>query len=174
MVFGLLAAFATQAAVVYKWTDADGVVHFSDQPAPGAEKINTDGSAAHSGTSFGANSPTPAKAPDKKSATSPQAYTEFAIGSPTPDQTFTGNAPVNAHLNLDPALMAHHAVTWYLNGKPVEDQSPDATSITLNDLARGSYVIAASVIDQDSGESRTTDSVNFYVRQPSLLSPQHK
>ncbi len=31
--------FAVHAAIVYKWTDADGVVHFSDQPVPGAEKI---------------------------------------------------------------------------------------------------------------------------------------
>ena len=36
-----LASFAGQAAVVYKWTDSDGVVHFSDQPVPGAEKITT-------------------------------------------------------------------------------------------------------------------------------------
>jgi len=28
---------AAHALVVYKWTDAQGVVHFSDQPVPGAE-----------------------------------------------------------------------------------------------------------------------------------------
>jgi hypothetical protein len=42
---GLLTVFAgslaVQAAVVYRWVDADGVVHFSDQPVPGAEKIVT-------------------------------------------------------------------------------------------------------------------------------------
>ena len=36
-----LAAFAGQAAVIYKWTDAQGVVHYSDQPVPGAQKIYT-------------------------------------------------------------------------------------------------------------------------------------
>ncbi|MGP0088234.1 MAG: DUF4124 domain-containing protein, partial [Steroidobacteraceae bacterium] len=41
LALGLFAAVVAQAAVVYKWTDADGVVHFSDQPEPGAEKIYT-------------------------------------------------------------------------------------------------------------------------------------
>ena len=35
----ILAAFAAQGADIYKWTDADGVVHYSDQPHPGAVKI---------------------------------------------------------------------------------------------------------------------------------------
>ena len=33
--------FAAQGRVVYKWIDAEGVVHFSDQPVPGAEKVFT-------------------------------------------------------------------------------------------------------------------------------------
>ncbi|NNE61472.1 MAG: DUF4124 domain-containing protein, partial [Woeseia sp.] len=31
---------AAASAQVYKWTDADGVVHYSDQPTPGAEIID--------------------------------------------------------------------------------------------------------------------------------------
>ena len=38
---GLIAACAAPAAVIYKWTDADGVVHYSDQAVPGAEKITS-------------------------------------------------------------------------------------------------------------------------------------
>ena len=50
----MVAIFASRipvdAAVIYKWTDADGVVHFSDQAVPGAEKILTSsGSSARSG-----------------------------------------------------------------------------------------------------------------------------
>ena len=41
IVLGLLTAVAAQSAVIYKWTDANGVVHYSDQPVPGAEKIIT-------------------------------------------------------------------------------------------------------------------------------------
>lgn len=174
MVFGLLAAFAGHAAVVYKWTDADGVVHYSDQSVPGAEKIIIGASAEHSGTSFGVNA-SATDAPTKQGVTgSPKDYTQFEITSPTHDQTFFGDATVNAHLSLDPALEPNHAITWYLNGAPVASQGSDAVSIALSGLSRGAYVITASLVDPASGESRSAEAVNFYVREPSALSPQHK
>ena len=41
ILLGLLTAVTAQTAVIYKWTDANGVVHYSDQPVPGAERIIT-------------------------------------------------------------------------------------------------------------------------------------
>jgi len=174
MVFGLLATFAAQAAVVYKWTDADGVVHFSDQPVPGAEKINTDASAAHSGTSFGAKDAATDESTKTGTAGTPADYSEFEITAPAPEQSFFGDATINGHLSLAPALEPNHVVTWYLNGAPVENSGPDPTSIALSGLARGAYAISASVLDQASGKSRSAAAVNFYVKEPSVLSPQHK
>ena len=39
MVFCLLCAAGTALAQAYRWTDENGVVHFSDRPHPGAEQI---------------------------------------------------------------------------------------------------------------------------------------
>jgi hypothetical protein len=174
MVFGLLAAFAAQAAVVYKWVDADGVVHFSDQPVPGAQKINTDGSAGHSGTSFGVKGAAADDSAKKGQTGSPDDYTVLEITAPEHDQSFFGDAPVNAHLSLSPSLELNHVVTWFLNGTPIENSGSDPASITLSGLARGTYALSASVLDQASGKSRSAEAVNFYVKEPSLLSPQHK
>jgi hypothetical protein len=44
----------------------------------------------------------------------------------------------------------------------------------MKQLARGTYTVAATVSDAVSGESRSSDPVTFYVREPSALSPQHK
>jgi hypothetical protein len=41
-------------------------------------------------------------------------------------------------------------------------------------LARGTYTLGATVVDQASGESKSAESVTFYVVRTSLLSPQHK
>ena len=57
------------------------------------------------------------------------------------------------------------------NGNALQDQAPDATSFNLSSLARGTYVIAATVKDTASGETQAPDSVTFYVRQPSALAP---
>jgi hypothetical protein len=162
-----LAAFGGQAAVVYKWTDADGVVHYSDQSVPGAEKIYTaGGTSAARGSAATDSSPAPGA---KKEAA--LGYTEFAIISPTPEQTFFGDEVVAVNLSLEPALKPEQTITWHLNGKDLEDTS---AHFALPHLDRGAYVIAATITDQASGESRTSDSVTFYVRQPSELSPLHK
>jgi Domain of unknown function (DUF4124) len=168
-VLGALVAFGASAAVVYKWVDADGVVHYSDQPVPGAEKIYTS-SAAKSGTVVplpGANQA--AKKPGKATG-----FTQLEITSPAADQTFFGDEVVGVNLALTPALGPGQIITWHLNGKQLTDQAPDATSFVLPRLDRGAYAIAATVTDQTTGESQSTPSVSFFVRQPSALSPQHK
>jgi hypothetical protein len=167
-----LAACTVQAAIIYKWTDADGVVHYSDQAVPGAEKIVTATSAAPS--SSGSRSPAGgfSSAPQK---TVPNGlnYTDFSITSPVPNQTFFGDDIVAVHLTLSPSLRPNQTITWHLNGKQL-DYPPDAVAFALPRLDRDTYAIAATITDQQTGESQTSNSVTFFVRQPSALSPQHK
>jgi Domain of unknown function (DUF4124) len=168
----LLAAFAVQAAVVYKWVDADGVVHFSDQPTPGAEKIYTSSSSAGTAASAPGSAAGSRQAP-KSAAASGLNYAEFSIVSPANDQTFFGDDVIAVHLNLAPALKPNQSITWHLNGKQLEFP-PDATSFPLPHLDRGAYTLAATITDQETSESQSSNSVTFYVRQPSELAPQHK
>jgi hypothetical protein len=172
---GLLAVFAgslaVRAAVVYRWVDADGVVHFSDQPVPGAEKIVT---VYKSTRGFGAPPGSPGSpSPKPKSAGSTLDFDQFAIVSPGKEETITGNQPVAVHLALQPDLKPTQAITWSLNGTTVT-QPPDATQFTLEDLPRGTYTLAATVTDQTSGEKKSAESVTFYVVRTSLFSPQRK
>ena len=160
--------------MVYKWTDSDGVVHYSDQPVPGAEKIFTAGRSTSGANAAGSSAAGKPGTQTPKSAGPRLRYTQFAITSPAPDQTYFGDETISAHLDLDPQLKAGQTVTWLLNGKQLDDQEATATQITLPRLDRGTYAIAATVTDQQTGESLSTDSVSFFVRQPSELSPDHK
>jgi hypothetical protein len=164
----LLAASAAGAAVIYKWTDADGVVHYSDQAVPGAEKMTISGAVNGSASTRSPAPEAPAARPQ-----SGLAFTVITIDSPAPQQVFFGDNAVSVHLHLEPALQGNQTVTWHLNGKQL-DQPADAVGFTLPIMPRGTYVIAATVVDADSGQSQSTDSVTFFVRQPSELSPQHK
>jgi hypothetical protein len=172
LVAGLLAAFAVQAAVVYKWVDPDGVVHYSDQASPGAEKIYTSSS-----TSAGASGQrTPAGSPQAAASTPPAgalAYSEFSITSPVNDQTFFGDDVIAVHLSLAPALKPNQSIAWHLNGQEL-DNPPDAVSFPLPHLDRGTYTLAATITDQRTGDAQSSNTVTFFVRQPSALAPQHK
>ena len=169
----LFAAFTADAAVIYKWTDADGVVHFSDQPVPGAEKIVTSSTSTNGiGTAARGNSvPTPVTTGN---ASGVAAYTTFSITSPAKDQVFFNDDIIPVRLSLDPGLRPNHAITWHLNGKELSDQPPGAVSFTLQSLERGTYVLAATITDSVTGESKTSDSLTFYMRQPSELDNQHR
>jgi hypothetical protein len=175
IVLACLAAFAGHAAVIYKWTDSDGVVHYSDQPVPGAEKIYTAGSSPPGVAGSASRSTVDTPEPGAKKPAAPRmTYAQFSITSPQADQTFYGEETIGVHLALEPGLRPDQTITWHLNGKQLDDQAPNSTQLTLPHLDRGAYVIAATITDQETGESLTTDSISFYVRQPSELSPQHK
>jgi hypothetical protein len=172
MCVALAAPFSVQALVVYKWTDAQGVVHFSDQPVEGAEKIVTSSGPGHNGILPPA-SPSPT-APDKPKPKTSLADAQISIASPAPQQTFTGGDSVPVRLSMSPALGASQQITWMLNGAEVQNQAPDAIEFTLSDLPRGVYTIEATVRDIATGESKSADPVTFNIMRPSLLSPQHK
>ena len=160
--------------MVYKWTDSDGVVHYSDQPVPGAEKIFTTGSSTPGGSVSSARSANPGVPAPKNDVAPGLEYSQFAITSPVPDQTFFGDDAITVHLALVPDLKPDQIITWHLNGRQLDDQAPNVTQFTLPHLDRGTYAIAATVTDQTTGASLSTDSVSFFVRQPSELAPQHK
>jgi hypothetical protein len=176
IVLASLAAFAGQAAVVYKWTDSAGVIHYSDQPVPGAEKIFTASGPSPGGTASSArSSATPGAPAPRKNATAPGLnYTQYSITSPAPDQTYFGDDVISVHLALEPGLKPEHIITWHLNGKDLSDLGPSATQFSLPHLDRGTYALAATITDQTTGESLSTDSVSFFVRQPSALAPLHQ
>jgi hypothetical protein len=166
-----LAPISGSATTVYKWIDAQGVVHFSDQPVEGAERIITSSGPGHNGI-MAESTPTTAKPESKKKQTLADA--QINISSPSQEQTFTGGESVPVRLSMTPALGPGQQITWTLNGAQVQNQGPDAQDFTLADLARGVYTIEATVTDPATGETKSTDPVTFNVMRPSVFSPQHK
>jgi hypothetical protein len=179
LVLGLVSVLSAplllRAAVVYKWIDSDGVVHFSDQPVEGAERIVTS-----SGSSKGILSgPAPSNVPaqDKPKAAT-FADTRVSIVSPAREQTFTGDQSVTAALSVEPAPKADRpfSITWTLNGTPVSEGA-DALTFTVPPAltsGRGGYTLGATLTDTLSGDSKSADPVTFNVLRPSIMSPQHK
>jgi hypothetical protein len=178
LAFGLVSILSTplllRAATVYKWVDADGVVHFSDQPADGAEKVTTS-----SGSSRGIlTGPATGVTAQDKPKTTTFADAQVTIVSPAQDQTFSGGETVTASLSIEPTPKSAHqfSITWTLNGSPV-GEGADSLSFTLPEAltsGRGSYTLGATVTDPVSGQSKSAAPVTFNLLRPSLLSPQHK
>ena len=168
---GLALSLAAASQEIYRWVDKDGVVHYSDQPdSPNAVLIDViepnayeaqDAAAAAAGSGR-------ASAPDEDADASP--YASLSISSPSQDEVFFGaDAVVNVLADLQGTLRPDDKLVFFLNGKRTE---ADGLGTEYAGLARGSYVLRASVLDAADKPVITSPQVAFHVRQPSINSPQ--
>jgi hypothetical protein len=152
---------ASAAATLYKWVDEQGVVHYSDRPQPGAEKIHVNAAQTYKAP--------PAPTVDTSHKPTPAAsYSHVAIASPIAEQVFlntAGSVPVAA--DVQPALSPGHQLWFLLDGSRVEGLSPTSTSATLDNIDRGQHTLAAQVSDAAGNTLITSAPVTFYVRIPS-------
>jgi Domain of unknown function (DUF4124) len=171
---GLLAmCAAAQAAVIYKWKDAGGVTHYSDQPTPGAEKVLIDSQPrveAEPKTTPYALSHRAEPSNPAKPGMEPAAYADFEIYAPAPDAVLHTH-DLDVHIRLEPPLAPRHQISLYLDGKRTDAISPDGTSFTVSDLERGDHTVQAVILDRDSGETRSSNNVSFQVMQTSVVTP---
>jgi hypothetical protein len=169
---GLAVTLVAHSQEIYRWVDKSGVVHYSDQPdSPDAELIDViesnsyeaaDAAPAAGGGSGGADEP------DDGSSVSP--YSSLSIVSPEPDQVFFGaDAVVSVSADLQGTLRPDHTVAFFLNGERKESNVLDTD---YAGLARGTYLLRASVLDGNGKPVITSQQTTFHVRQPSINSPQ--
>src|SRR5262249_18717051 len=112
---------------VYKWTDANGVVHFADAPPPNDTK-NVQSVRLVGGTTATA----PAVAADANAPANPaQTGTPATASAPGDLAALCKQAP--AHLELLPA------------GAPVGIAGPDGKATALDDSARDGQIVNAKV-----------------------------
>ena len=111
-----LGVSSVQGAPAWTWVDANGQVHFSDTPVPGAKRVEL-----ASAQSFGRAQAQP-QAQQSPAANEPgepaglaNQYRTFNITSPTQQETLwnTGSV-VNVQVALEPALRPNHRLDLFL------------------------------------------------------------
>ena len=171
MWMALLMAFAVTsgASEMWRWVDENGVVHFSDRPHPGAERM--DMRPAQTFTAPPVEPRPPRRtAPEEASDATPR-YTQLSILSPAEGETLWNiGAELNVQLAIDPPLAGAHELRVYLDGALVEG-SPQGTQFTLSDVFRGERRLRVSIVDESERELVSTPIIVFYVQQASLQNP---
>ena len=162
-------ALTAGAAEIWRWTDANGVVHYSDNPAPGAERISISAAPKPSGSG------PPPEAPPQVAQREPQSrafsYTSCAVSSPASDETFQGVQAIPVQLEVQPGMQAGHRVHVYVDGVRSTDWPEEALSHTFPEVFRGSHTLQARIVDAAGTVLCTTPPLTFHLRQPGLLSP---
>jgi hypothetical protein len=161
----LSAASVAGAATVYKWVDASGVVHYSDQPHPGATKLEVGSPQTYSGRDA---RPDDSPAPGAPSNDGPQ-YDSCELYSPQSEEVFFSVQSVTARLRVSPGLRPGHQLALALDGRRMP------TAVEGSELSvpvfRGTHTLTLVVEDGSGNILCTSPTVTFHVRQPSTQAP---
>ncbi len=158
------------AAGVYRWVDAAGQVHFSDQPVAGAERIELPEPTVYSPP------PLPGEEEPEGDDLSGTAYTRFAIVRPSNDETIYDNeGNIKVSIEIQPALTRGDRFRVLLDGAAVGDLT--TPQITLQNVDRGTHSVVALILDRTGRELARSAPVTFHLRKTSILDgrprPEH-
>lgn len=168
----VLAAAATAgAAEVYRWMGADGQIHFSDRPQPGAERITITVSPPASSPSFAASAAAGSRVPEDE-ATGPVArYQSLTITSPTQEQVLWNiEGQLDVAAALQPALQAGHTLQFNLDGRTVVAEA-GSTRAQFPEVFRGEHALQVEVVDAQGRTLVASLPTRFFVRQTALPNP---
>jgi Domain of unknown function (DUF4124) len=169
--FGLIGAVAQAdeggRTTVYKWVDAQGVVHYSDQPHPNAQRLEISGAQTFSAPPVPAASST--AEPAEASQPAGPAYESCAIAQPTDQQMLMNAYQATAVVQTSPALRPGDQVRLFVDGKQI---TGSGTSFTFP-VFRGQHSVDAIIQDSTGQIVCETSTVTFYVHQPSVKNPHN-
>jgi hypothetical protein len=163
-------AFAASAAETWRWKDANGVVHYSDRPVPGAERVFVapPPKSGEASTAAPRSNPPPTDAPQAPTVVP---YLRCDVTAPANDTVFNLVHSVAVTLVIEPWLQAGHRAQVMLNGQVYTDWPAGQASHTMSNLYRGSYTLSVRVLDAAGRPLCSGAATTFHVRQPSLLMP---
>jgi hypothetical protein len=162
-------------APAWTWVDANGTVHFSDTPVPGARQIELTGAQG-----FGAPPPPPVQAPATASSrpssttqstqpTSP--YRAINIVSPAQQETlWNTGGNLNVQVALEPRLQPSHRLDLMLDGQR-RNLNATGLQLSIQEVFRGVHTLSAVIVDASGMEIARSPATTFTVQQTSIQNP---
>ena len=167
---GLLSATALAdnggRTTVYKWVDPQGVVHYSDQPHPNAQKLEIRGAQTFSALPPPQSATGPAAAPTQPGG---PAYDSCAISQPADQQTLMNVNQATAVIQTSPQLRPGDQIRFFIDGKQI---AGSGTSFSFP-VVRGQHSAQAVIEDSTGQIVCETSTVTFFVHQPSVQNPHN-
>ncbi len=152
------------SAGVYRSTDADGNIIYTDKPSPDAEEIRID------------KVQTIPAGPDDFEYTTPDNsadegdYTKLEIVSPENNHVFTGNTgDVTVSVVIEPELNTENGDRLILTMDGKKEADSTSTSFSFTNLDRGTHIVEVNVVNKDGKTLMKSAPVTFTMKRTSVL-----
>jgi len=153
-------------AEIYKGTDAEGNVIYSDEELPNTTEIQVP-----EPTSIPMPKPEPKKTVEEETEDT-VAYELFKILSPSKDETIriaSGDMPVSLSITPELDIEQGHRITVYIDG--TASLSTTKLNIQIPNVDRGSHSVRAEIKDNKNKVLIKSNTVTFHMKRHST---QHK
>ena len=149
----------------WKWTDDDGVIHYSDVPVDGAEAIDI----SEYNRATGARISRSRSSSDGAAAdTAPAAfsYASISIATPAAEETLWNiEGVLSVSVSVSPGLQSGHQIRAYFDGQA---RLVAGTSFQLEEVFRGVHNLQVEVIDASGKLMIRSQPNRFYVQQNTI------
>ncbi len=180
LALGLAVSLAAQAQTVYRTTDAQGNVTFTDNPERGGEEVELTPLTVVPSREVRQERAVPRVDGSGAAAVSASPgqpfmpYDSFRILAPANEETLpTGHAGnVEVELDIVPELREDHRVRLLLNGR-VSQSAMHTSAFMLTNLDRGEHQLQAELLDAGGEVRHRTSPVTLYVQRASVNLPQN-
>jgi hypothetical protein len=164
-----LSGTVASAAPAWTWVDADGTVHYSDRPVPGARQVELSGAQGFGSTQ---RATAPRTSGEGDSSTAP--YQRIEILSPAEQETLWNiGAVLPVQVSFQPALQPGHRYDVALDGQR-RNINTASNRVTLPDVFRGTHTLQVVVIDAAGAELMRSETRTFFVQQTSTQNPNSR
>jgi hypothetical protein len=145
---------------LYKWVDAQGNVHFSDEPKAGAEEVKV--------LPVPTTKLSPLKKPKftyqpdqpkKKDITTYQSLN--LSGDITSGVIRNNNATITLNASVKPELDPEHKLRFYLDAKPAAEDT-SSNSVTVNSVEYGEHYATVMIVDKRGKTIKSSPIVRFH------------
>ena len=152
------------ATTTYRWVDAQGVVHYSDTPQPGAERLQIQPAQTFPDQAISA--PAVSSAP-----AAPAPNHSCVITQPAAEQSFYAPDAVVVSVQIAPRLSGGEQLSVTMDGQALTPADDSGLEFQVSSPYRGAHTVKAVVRNADGQTVCSAPAVTFYVQRPSLLSP---
>ena len=159
------------ATTLYRWVDAQGVVHYSDTPHQGAEVMQISGAQTYHGAS--AAPPTPGVTAPDQTDRKTEPYQSCAITSPAPDSSLYAPDSVAVSVAVSPGLHDGDQLTVQVDGRRLEPTVESGQNFVITQPERGDHSVSAQVRSPEGVMLCNASPVTFSVTRPSVNSPNN-
>ena len=160
---GLLVTTFALADGAWKWTDENGVVHYSDVPIEGAEAVNITEYNRATGANLSRNRAPSDSDDDAPATATPFRYESITLTAPAAEETLWNiEGTLSVNVSVSPGLQSGHQLRAYFDGQA---RMVQGTSFTIDEVYRGVHNLQVEIIDATGKLMIRSQTNRFYVQQ---------